>query len=316
MPSDSEIKITTGEVAILLCAMNGEAYLAEQLDSFEHQTHNRWQLWVSDDGSSDGTHGILETYRSRWTRNRCEVRKGPRKGFAANFLSLVCNAEISADYYAYSDQDDIWKNDKLALALRWLSTVPSDTPALYCSRTELVDATGKHIGYSRSFVRTPSFRNALTQNLGGGNTMVFNHAARKLLVHAGADVGVIAHDWWTYLVVTGCGGQVFFDQTPTLRYRQHDRNLIGANHTFTAPFMSVRRLFEGRFQTWNSQNISALQKLKDFLSPESSTALGIFSAARNQRFWQRLSGVRRAGVYRQTILGNIGLFVAAALRRI
>ena len=313
---NSDIEIGIAKVAILMCTMNGEPYLVEQLKSFENQTHIGWQLWVSDDGSIDQTTGILETYRSRWVGNRCEITKGPRQGHAANFLSLACNADISADHYAYSDQDDIWLSNKLALALQWLSTVPPDTPALYCSRTELVDAKGKHIGYSGSFVRTPSFLNALTQNLGGGNTMVFNNAARKLLVLAGADVNVVAHDWWTYLVVTGCGGQVFFDPTPTLLYRQHDRNLIGANHTFIAPFISIWRLHEGRFQVWNTQNINALQKLSAFLSPDNRTALMIFSQARNLRFFPRLFGLWKAGVYRQTILGNIGLFVAAALKRI
>jgi len=85
----------------------------------------------------------------------------PAEGFVANFLSLTCKASIEADYYAYSDQDDVWESDKLERAVRWLQTVPENIPALYCSRTRLVDAENNEIGLSPLFSKPPSFANAL-----------------------------------------------------------------------------------------------------------------------------------------------------------
>jgi glycosyltransferase involved in cell wall biosynthesis len=316
-PSESQ-DLTRGrnEIAILQCTMNGAAYLREQLNSFERQTCAHWKLWVSDDGSSDDTRAILEEYKSRWHEGRLHVVSGPRRGFAANFLSLACNVDISANYYAYSDQDDIWAPNKLALALEWLASVPREVPALYCGRTEIVDASGMHLGFSESFRRAPSFKNALTQNIGGGNTMVFNDAARNLLVEAGADVGVIAHDWWTYQVVSGCGGAVFYDKTPLLQYRQHQSNLIGANHTFLAPFFSIRRLLRGQFKAWNKANIQALSRLRTHLPVENRQVLDAFSSAREGGLVRRIAGIFKSGVYRQTFAGNLGLLVATLLKRI
>jgi glycosyltransferase involved in cell wall biosynthesis len=112
----------------------GQHYLAEQLDSFSTQSYTNWELWASDDGSKDQTLEILEEYRQKWPTGRLSIYFGPAKGYAANFLQLTCNAGIKADFYAYSDQDDIWEKDKLERALRWLESIPENIPALYCSR--------------------------------------------------------------------------------------------------------------------------------------------------------------------------------------
>lgn len=296
--------------------MNGEAYLQAQLDSFKAQTHTHWTLWVSDDGSTDQTHAILARFKSGFPAGKVNIVTGPQKGFAANFLSLLPKIHPPADYYAYSDQDDIWQADKLALALQWLQTVAADKPALYCTRTELIDEDGKHLGFSRLWSRQPGFQNALTQNIAGGNTMVFNHAAHQLLQEAGSQLGIIAHDWWTYLVVSACGGQVFFDPRPTLQYRQHANNLIGANHDLTAPLRSVQRLMAGRFKQWNTQNIAALQKLQTHMPPGNQAVLQTFATARTATFVARLCGVYKSGVYRQTPSGNLGLILATLFSRI
>src|SRR5690606_35735006 len=153
-----------------------------------------------DDGSEDNTRTILEAYKKKWGAERLSLRAGPTEGFVANFLSLTCRASIEADYYAYSDQDDIWDADKLERAVRWLETIPKDIPALYCSRTRLVDAEKNHIGFSPLFTAPPSFANALIQSVAGGNTMVFNNAAREILRQAGENVQVITHDSWPYVV--------------------------------------------------------------------------------------------------------------------
>lgn len=120
----------TSRVAILLCTYHGQHYLAEQLDSFAAQTYANWEVRTSDDGSQDNTRSILEAYKQKWPAGRLHVNAGPAQGFAANFLSLTCNASIEADFYAYSDQDDIWDADKLARAVQWLESVPAEVPAL------------------------------------------------------------------------------------------------------------------------------------------------------------------------------------------
>lgn len=90
------------------------------------------------------------------------------------FLSLACRAELQADYFAFSDQDDIWLPEKLSRAIGMLEKLPPNTPSLYGSRTQLINAQGEIIGISKLIPHELSFNNALVQNVAGGNTMVFN----------------------------------------------------------------------------------------------------------------------------------------------
>lgn len=303
-------------VAILLCTFHGQRHLVEQLESFAAQSHTNWEVFASDDGSLDDTHAILEAYRAQWGPDRLSIHFGPAEGFAANFLSLTCNAAIQATYYAYSDQDDIWESDKLQRAVEWLGRVDPGTPALYCTRTRIVDAHNRVIGMSPLFSRQPSFRNALTQNIGGGNTMVFNQAARLLLKSAGDVVDVVSHDWWLYMVVTGCGGVVCYDPYPSLRYRQHQHNAIGMNSSWLARLQRGAMLFKGRFQAWSDLHIAAIERIHDKLTPSSQEALANFSIARKAWLLPRLVGMKRAGVYRQTFWGNLGLVIAIVTNKL
>ncbi|MDP1999806.1 MAG: glycosyltransferase family 2 protein [Rhodoferax sp.] len=303
-------------VAILLCTMQGQHFLHEQLDSIVAQTHSDWSIWASDDGSDDGTHAILEEYRAHLGSDRFSIHSGPAEGFAANFLSLVCNANITADFYAFSDQDDVWNADKLRRAVDRLGTVPNQTPALYCSRTCYVDANNQAIGASPLFTRPPAFANALVQSIAGGNTMVLNDAARNLLRLAGADANVASHDWWAYMVISGCGGIIFYEPEPTVRYRQHDNNLEGANTGWSGRLLRLYQLLQGRFRVWNDKNTTALQRVRVHLTPENQHRLDEFEKARTGHLFARLAAFRRSGVYRQTSLDSLSLLVAVVLKKL
>ena len=306
---------TIPSVAILLCTLRARDYLREQLDSIVNQTHASWSVWVSDDGSDHSTHTILDEYQTKLGKARFTVLRGPAQGFAANFLSLACNASIGADYYAYADQDDIWGVDKLALALQWLEGMPADVAALYCARTSKVDANNQDLGLSERWTKPLGFANALVQSIASGNTMVFNRAARDLLAAAGPKIQVAAHDWWTYQLVSGCGGRVFFDSRPTVRYRQHRDNLIGTNGTWSARLQRGRMLLRGRFRKWSQMNAAALQTMRPHLTVENQKRLDDFSNARQGGLFARLAALRRSGVYRQTWLGNLGLVAAVILKK-
>ena len=306
----------TPKVAILLCTFHGQHYLADQLDSFAAQTHNRWEVWASDDGSQDDTHAILNAYKFKWKQGRLSVHFGPAEGFAANFLSLTCKSSIEADYYAYSDQDDIWEADKLQRSIEYLRSVPAHIPALYCSRTNVVDANNNSIRLSPLFTKPPSFANALMQNIGGGNTMVFNQAARKLLCQAGDHLQLVTHDWWAYLVVIGCGGKVFYDPTPTVRYRQHDSNLVGMNTSWSARLARICMLFQGQFREWNDLHIDALSHMRHQLTHANRQTLDRFATARQRWLLPRLVGFLQSGIHRQSLPSNLGLALAALFNKI
>lgn len=307
---------TTAKVAILMATYNGEKHLEWQLKSFLDQTHPNWKIAISDDGSSDLTLTILSDFEKELGSNRVSISSGPKQGFCKNFLSLLYHEYRDADYYAFSDQDDIWEADKLERALGHLKEIPAHIPALYCTRTTLFNDSGKILGFSAAFKKKPSFQNALVQSLSGANTMVFNHAALKLLRKVSVDIDVQSHDWWAYLVITGCGGLVLYDTYPSLRYRQHNKNLVGMNNTWKGKLHRVHQLFKGRFKGWNERNVTALTMMYTYLTPENQKTFEQFVSAKKANLPQRLFGFLKAGVYRQTSFQNIGLILAAIFNKI
>ncbi|ESX96193.1 MULTISPECIES: glycosyltransferase family 2 protein [unclassified Mesorhizobium] len=303
-------------VAVLLGTKDGAAFLDEQLASLAAQSHPVVDLWVSDDGSTDGTSAIIGAWQSRWSKGRLTLSNGPRQGFAANFRAMIIDPRIEADYYAFCDQDDIWEPDRLESAIAWMQGHDAGTPLLFCSRTATMSETGAAQGYSPLFQHPPAFRNALVQSIAGGNTMMINRAARKLLAKASARTEFVSHDWWTYLIVTAAGGIVRYDPRPLVRYRQHEANLVGANVSWKARLSRLGRLFRGEFAVWTDHNLSGLAVNRDILTRDAAACLGLFIRARKGGILRRLRLLRKSGVYRQTLAGTLGLYVAFIWRRI
>jgi glycosyltransferase involved in cell wall biosynthesis len=303
-------------VAVLLGTKDGAAFIDEQLESVLAQSHPDIDLWVSDDGSTDGTTAIVGAWQGRWHKGRLTLVNGPRQGFAANFRSIIVDPRIDADYYAFCDQDDIWEPDRLESAVRWMQTQRAQTPLLFCSRTATMTETGSAAGYSPLFRQPPSFRNALVQSIAGGNTMMVNRAARQLLAKASARTEFVSHDWWAYLIVTAAGGIVRYEPRPLVRYRQHEANLVGANVSWKARISRLGRLFRGEFAGWTDSNLSGLAVNRDMLTKDAAACLDLFIRSRKGGVFQRLALLRRSGVYRQTVFGTLGLYLAFVWGRI
>ena len=304
-------------VCILLGLKNGAATLGEQLDSIAQQSHGDWSLILSDDGSTDDWLPVVSRFAEAQAPGQTWVARGPEKGYAQNFLSLVCHAGPLVPFAAFCDQDDVWLKYKLARALALLKAVPQDKPALYAGRTMVCDAALRQLRPSLQFKRPPSFANALVQSIGGGNTMVLNRAALDILQDsAPRATGIVAHDWWAYQLITGAGGTVCYDPTPTVLYRQHGQNLIGANDTILASLERMRRVMRGQFRAWNTANLAALHRARPWLTDEATATLDHFSAARDGALAQRLRALRCSGVGRQRRRGTAALWFAALINKL
>jgi glycosyltransferase involved in cell wall biosynthesis len=305
------------QVTILLALYNGGATLAEQLASLASQTHANWRLIVSDDGSQDTSLATLARFAADLPAPQVRLMMGPARGSAWNFRHMIGALTDRVDHVAFCDQDDVWLPDKLARAVAALARCPADLPALYCSRTVICDAALTGRRPSRLPSRPPAFRNALVQNIAGGNTIVLNPAAARLARQAHRDAGpVVEHDWWLYQVVTGAGGTVVYDPTPSVLYRQHGGNQIGANDTLGACARRLCMVLAGRFQGWNSINIAALEATIHRLTPENRALLAQFAALRLAPLPRRLLLLAQSGLFRQGRGGQAGLWMATILRRI
>jgi glycosyltransferase involved in cell wall biosynthesis len=306
---------TSLKVIIMLATRNGAKFLPDQLASYRAQTHSNWELLVSDDGSTDETVEMIKHF-AMGIPQRVVVCDGPQLGFWQNFVSLVRNDDIDGDLFAYSDQDDIWYEQKLADAVSWFESRGDEKPALYFTRTELIEADGAAAGFSPIFTRPPGFQNALVQNIGGGNTMVFNRAARLALRATPADAALVSHDWWTYQVVTGIGGIAHYDLRPSLKYRQHGQNLVGSNIGLRARLIRLTAFAAGRVVMWNEINLRVLNRMRDMLAPQNALVLDRFSRARQVMWPKRLWLIWKSGVYRQGVVDTIGLYVGAIFGRL
>ena len=308
--------LESAKVYILLCTYNGASFLAAQLESIEVQTHKNWFVVASDDGSNDKTLEILRHYQAKWRQDQLLIRNGPQKGFCQNFLSLACDPDIKADYYAFSDQDDVWYPTKLTAALKNISeNQRSDEPYLYCGRTTYVDENLRKVGASTLFSFPRTFRNALIQSIAGGNTMVFNQKTKEYLEQAGP-VNHPSHDWWLYQLVTGVGGVVFYDEKPQVLYRQHKDAMVGGSNSVISKIERISIVFKGQFRTWGDMNIAALFSIEQFLTNGSKETLELFSRMRNANLRDRLRLMEVAGLYRQSWRGTISLLLAALFKKI
>jgi glycosyltransferase involved in cell wall biosynthesis len=302
-------------VAILMCTYNGAQFLADQLDSLEAQTHKNWVVIASDDGSTDQTLRILEHYEKKWAPGKLTIRRGPQKGFCSNFMSLLLDNKILADFYAFCDQDDLWLPEKLTRSLQALENIPSRMPAVYGSRTLLVDDRGLLVGMSPIFARPPSFENALVQSIAGGNTMVLNHAA-KLAVQVDPQYDVVSHDWWIYLVITGIGGHFVYDPNPNIYYRQHKNNIVGSKKGFLQKFARFSSLLSNNYKQWIECRNSALESIAQRLTVKNQHNFRRFCNYRKFSLFFRLSGIIKLGIHRQNLVENVGLFAAVFLNKI
>lgn len=306
---------STDRVAVILGYYDGNKYLIEQLDSIINQTHRNIGIFISDDYSPekpDTSSLTLKEEQSLYIKCN-EVNQG----FCKNFLNALTTVNDGFEYFAFSDQDDIWNSDKIERALNILSQYPSDKPALYASSTTIVGECGQlELGTSPIFKKPPSFANALVQNIGGGNTMVFNQAAKDLIAKSSMNIDIVSHDWWCYQIVSGAGGMVHYDPEPCLKYRQHPKSLVGSNNSPSAKIVRIKALLDGRFCHWNDINLRALSNSKNLLTDKSKQTLEGFIRARQANIFKRLILFWRTGIYRQTTYGTLSLMLGLLINKV
>ena len=122
-------------VAVLMSTYNGEKYLKKQIDTILTQKNVDVHLIVRDDGSTDTTRAILREYAN--TNERMTfIDDGQRLGVGQSFMTLLILAP-ECQYYSYSDQDDIWHEDKLICGIDMIRTKHS--PILYCCNQNCVE---------------------------------------------------------------------------------------------------------------------------------------------------------------------------------
>jgi glycosyltransferase involved in cell wall biosynthesis len=301
-------------VTIVLATYNGAAHLTEQLASYVAQRGVHWDLWVSDDGSCDGTRAIVDAFAKDHAADRdIRVIDGPGQGSAANFMALLTHPDLPTTHpVALSDQDDVWHPDKLAHALGALQDTGPLT--LFSGQSYHTDTALTVTGHSIPPSRAPSFRNALVQNVASGHSIVLDPEALAVVRRAGVPKGIPYHDWWLYQLISGAGGHVHIDRARMIHYRQHTDNTMGANDGLRAQAIRIGQLFGTTYKVWLHTNMAALSKVDQLLTQDNRAVLTALRGS--PKGPGRYSALRRQGIYRQTKITTAALYLAAVLGRI
>jgi len=300
-------------VSVLIAHFNGAKFIEEQISSIDAQVGVRCNLLIGDDGSNSKDLDTLKTSieKIKWPSKIFVNSK--QLGVFENFLNLLKASENHSEYFAFSDQDDVWFDDKLSRAVSRLSDIPKNTPALYCSATKVVDENLRFIGRSLKLSKPPSFKNALTQNIAAGNTIVINRKAREIILHNTHILHLRSFDWWMYMVVAGAGGQIVFDPKPSLLYRQHTSNDMGAGLNWKSQFTRIIKVIVGSYKSLLDDYFVALEKVE--LKPENMQIFVDAKKMKSKNPLDRVAGYISSGVYRQTTMQNCKLIATILFGR-
>ncbi|QHQ61055.1 glycosyltransferase [Anaerocolumna sedimenticola] len=217
------------KVQILLSSYNGEKFIKKQIDSILQQDFKELSILIRDDGSSDRTIDIIKEYSL--LHKNIKFYTGKNIGAQNSFFNLLENADQTCDYYALADQDDIWKNNKVSKAIDELDKYDNNFPVLYSSDVTLVNEQLKIIKNKiRNYHVSPSFGNALVENICIGCTLVLNKKLLDLITNNIPHFSYM-HDWWIYIVASYFG-TIIFDYNSYVFYRQHSNNAIGTYTNF------------------------------------------------------------------------------------
>ena len=165
-----------------MATYNGERFLQEQLDSLARQTLLPFELIVCDDGSMDGTLDILHRFAAK-APFPVQIHRNPeRLGCGENFLQAVGLCE--GDLVAFSDQDDVWLPEKLAVCAQALEV---DGATMVVHLANLVDEGLKPKGrtwpsQSRRWAGWWNSYELLERKGMAGAVMVFRRSAAEPLL--------------------------------------------------------------------------------------------------------------------------------------
>ena len=241
--------MTDINIAILMAAYNGEKWLTSQIVSIFKMDTKNILLHISVDESTDKTYSICES--SVYTYENVNLLQSAHFGNSSkNFFRLIRDVNLNEyKYISLADQDDIWDVDKLSSAIKMLDETKADaysssvTAFWADGKTKLIDKaqTQRHFDYMFESAG-PGCTFVLTQNLA-------LHLKQFLIDNHNACLKVSMHDWFIYAFARKNGYKWVIDKQPHMQYRQHEKNVMGANVGLQAKLSRWKKLRAGWLNT-------------------------------------------------------------------
>jgi rhamnosyltransferase len=233
------------KVKVLLASFNGLPWIRDQISSIVNQKNIDVSLVISDDCSEDSTADlIIQTVANSKLVTVLPTKK--QGGAATNFFRLIRDADLSnIEYLALSDQDDIWLENKLSKAIELIlennvDGYSSNVTAFWTNGSQkLINKAQSQQEYDFMF-----------ESAGPGCTFVITKELafdlQSFLIENESRVKEVAlHDWFIYAFARSHGYSWFIDKEPHMLYRQHDKNVVGANIGIKAKKERWKKMREG-----------------------------------------------------------------------
>lgn len=311
--SKSSTIVCKSKIAILMATYNGEAYLKEQINSILNQSYDDWELYIHDDGSKDKTLYIIDEYEKKYP-DKIHIVNGKSTGSAKKNFFYLINL-IEADYIMFSDQDDYWYRDKIKVTLEKMKSVQENNcqlPILVHTDLEIVDSDLNTISFSIGKYQGFKFEQESINRLLVGNTVTgCTVMINKILLHMTKGLNdtskIIMHDWWLALLASEYGKIDFIDE-PTIKYRQHTDNTVGAVR-YDKRYIIDRILHSSEIRKDLAKTRIQARYMADVFSIDKNDIVykyaHIFSAKKIKRvcFYVK-NGIKKSGIKR-----NLGLYL-------
>lgn len=297
---------------VLMSTYNGDKYIHDQMDSILFQGGVSVRVAVRDDGSTDETRDILLQY-CQDNPGVVGIDLGDNLGFLKSFEKVLLNSR-HAEFYAFSDQDDVWDTEKLRRAIGVLEK-SGDSPALYASSVLIADQNLNPLSCNSFPNFTYSIASEFVRHRLAGHTMVWNEALQSKIREIG-QLPVWSHDQHVVLIALLVGATCYLDSASWVRHRRVDASITPGGGS------PIKRLRHELALINNSGNLMDRRKLaesllrleKVFISQSDENFLKMvarYQDSRRSRFELFRSPYLQCGV----VAGNVEARVSVALGR-
>ena len=295
-------------VLILLATYQGSSYLKEQIESILQQTYENIQIYIRDDLSNDDTPQIISHYAKKFPEKIHVLKSNERLGVIGNFACLMQSGLNQAPYIMLSDQDDVWKKDKVEKTLRVMKAYEVNAPCLVHADLTVVNNQLKifHLSFWKYSYLKPQGRQSLNrllvQNVVTGCTVMMNQALLQKALPIPKEI--LMHDWWLALVAAAFGKIVPIEES-LIYYRQHSSNQLGArNFKSLKNFNQQWKTLQGNYLKLFQQGASFYKQFEDELSEGQRNVLKYFLTVPKLPFWKGRWVIIRQKFFKQGFLRN------------
>ncbi len=298
----------------MLAVFDGEKYLKEQIDSILNQTVKNIKIIIRDDGSRDSSPQIIDDYCNKYPQIISKLDGAPTGSAKQNFAELLKNC--NSDYIMFCDQDDVWLPEKIEKTLEAMKKAEhgGKMPVLVHTDLKVVDQSLNVI--SPSFFKFQkliqddiTLPKLLVQNYVTGCTVMINRALQEKC--GLIPKGCIMHDWWLALVAILFGELVCISE-PTMLYRQHSDNQVGAKASYGIAFIkrklatldTVRHNYNATY----SQAKALLDSYGNLLNENVKEIIDIYCQMPKMNKFKKIRAMQKFGFKKCTLLRVVGQY--------